>query len=75
MYVRAYDSVEDHYFKSNVYAIIDIGAYERYLVLEKKGGKSFFCDDYFESGPMPDEYTRVNSLGMRWRVLADSYFR
>jgi len=42
MRVRVYDKDVNNYFVSEVYAIINTGYYEKYLVLEEIGDKRYF---------------------------------
>ena len=49
MRVRVYDKQHNHYFNSEVYAIIDHGWYGRYLILEPREGKEYLkFVDYFD---------------------------
>jgi len=49
MFVRVYDSQQNIYFKSEVYAIINTGWYEKQLVVFSSGGDKYFkLFDYLE---------------------------
>lgn len=63
MKVRIYDSCEDYYFISEVLAIINIGYYEKYLVMDSKADNRLKLIDFLDKKVKTDSYpTNVNII-------------
>ncbi|KPU43498.1 hypothetical protein OXPF_29390 [Oxobacter pfennigii] len=64
MRVRVYDSLTNTYFKSEVYAIVNTGWYERQLVLvpSEKGGYLKFFDTLGKSGNEKFSEVMINTI-------------
>lgn len=78
MRVRVYDKEKNTYFKSEVYAIIDRGWYERYLVLEPCNDKLYlrFYDYLDKSGDGPLHPVNINVISNestdKWVIKRDT---
>lgn len=56
MKARIYDSCEDYYFISEVLAIINIGYYEKYLVMDSKADNRLKLIDFLDKKVKTDSY-------------------